>query len=149
MPRSGMENSPCYRPRGAAHKHREVHNSPMASHLRQFRLPISCVTLARNSEIQSGQTVSPRKNDSLIGWTTITYRSVMAAVFALLALILIVLYFMYPEQTKNALSSVASKLASKLGGGGNSGQSLRTGSQQANFTAIDGTVRVRKSSSNN
>ncbi len=92
--------------------------------------------------------MSPRKNDPLIGWTTITYRSVLAAILAFVALVGIVLYFMYPEQTKNLLASAAGKIASKFGGSDTSKQAL-TGSQQAKFTAIDGTVRVKKATSNN
>ncbi len=92
--------------------------------------------------------MSPRKNDPLIGWVTITYRSVLGAILAVVALIAIVLYFMYPEQAKKMLGAAADKIAAQLGGGDHSKQALGAGAQQAKFTAIDGTVRVKKASSN-
>jgi hypothetical protein len=96
--------------------------------------------------------VAPKRNSGFqISWTTITYRSVLLWILTLLAIIAFGLYVVFPEPSKKAVNSVTSlitKLLEKTGlysAGAGKGQD---GPQQANFTNIDGTVRVKKINSN-
>lgn len=93
-----------------------------------------------------------RKSGFHISYITVTYRSVFTAIFGVFALTLIVIYFAFPEtsnkifeQSERLLEKVLVKvgLASSTVNG-----SVTEGPQQAHFTNIDGTVRVKKISSN-
>ncbi len=85
----------------------------------------------------------------MIGWTTISYRSVLLAVGALLLLVLVVLYFLFPAITTSALRSMGDMIASRLGSAaGGTKPAKPTGEQQAHFTNLDGTVKVKKHSGN-
>ncbi len=88
-----------------------------------------------------------RKNESLIGWTTITYRSVIMVIVAIVTAILIALYFMFPDASRSVLHAMGNAVA-KLGLTSGPKAVVKAGPQQANFTAIDGYVRVKKASSN-
>ncbi|HWR34794.1 MAG TPA: hypothetical protein VN622_02850 [Clostridia bacterium] len=96
--------------------------------------------------------VPPRRKSQIqISWTTITYRSVVMAVLLFLALCGIISYIVFPQPTKNAIEAAgnfAADMLAKVGVGNQRGKSQTTGPQQAHFTNIDGTVRVKKSSSN-
>jgi hypothetical protein len=87
-----------------------------------------------------------------ISWTTITYRSVMLAILVLLMLVSFVAYMIAPQTVKAALEVVGDYAAqglARLGIGENPGKRGNTiGPQQAHFTALDGTVRVKKATSN-
>src|SRR4051812_6451982 len=80
-----------------------------------------------------------------IGWITITYRSVFLSVFGLLIVAAIVLYFMFPGPVKGFLNKTLSSTGltdpPKT-------KSRAAGDQKAAFTMIDGSVKVRKKSSN-
>jgi hypothetical protein len=93
-----------------------------------------------------------RQSGFQISYVTITYRSVILGVLLLLALIALVMYFTFPTATNRVISQAQAgveKLLSKIGLGGTaSGAAAEPGPQQAHFTNIDGTVRVKKASSN-
>lgn len=85
-----------------------------------------------------------------ISWTTITYRSVLLSILALAVILAIVSYFLFPAPTKAAMDTAGgllSKLVDKIAGNAPKGKAT-AGAQQAHFTAIDGTVRVKKVNSN-
>jgi len=90
--------------------------------------------------------VSPKaKSESYIRYITVTYRTVWLSVFAILILLAVGSYFLFPEQSKAILSQIQEKLNGI--GTGDHGASKEVGQQQAHFTNIDGTVRVKRSSS--
>lgn len=93
-----------------------------------------------------GKPAPKKKGTSVdIGWVTVTYRSVLLSILGLVVVAAIASYFIFPEQTKALLASVLSKSgladASK-------GKQRPVGDQKASFTMIDGTVKVKKKSSN-
>jgi len=86
-----------------------------------------------------------------ISWTTITYRSVAIAIVALSVIAFTIFYLLLPGPAQtvintssdvltNALIKVGLKVAAQKEG--------KAGAQQAHFTAIDGTVRVKKVNGN-
>lgn len=93
-----------------------------------------------------------RKSGFQISYVTITYRSVFVGILGLLALISLTLYLAFPVAGNQAINSAQAglnRLMNKMGLGGTaSGATVEAGPQQAHFTNIDGTVRVKKASSN-
>ncbi|MGH9556287.1 MAG: FecR domain-containing protein [Terriglobales bacterium] len=90
---------------------------------------------------------SKRETGFQVKWTTISYKSVAIGLVLLFAAVLGVLYFLFPEQSRAAAEkagSFFSDLAKKIGWGAESNSGPLAGEQQANFTQIDGTVRVKK-----
>lgn len=90
---------------------------------------------------------SKRESGLQVKWTTITYKSVAIVLVLIFAAVLSALYFAFPEQSRAAVDkagSFFSDLAKKMGWGGETNQGPVGGEQQANFTQIDGTVRVKK-----
>ena len=83
----------------------------------------------------------------MIGWTTITYRSVIMTILGIMLLVGVAMYFMFPAQVKDLLNAAQNQI-SKWAGTPPPVQQVKAGPQQANFTAIEGTVRVKKASSN-
>lgn len=88
-----------------------------------------------------------------ISWTTISYRSVALAAVIIFAVVLFVLYLIFPAPMKAAFDKVSEQVqnaAAKVGIGDprDPKRALASGPQQAHFTAIDGTVRVKKASGN-
>ncbi len=87
-----------------------------------------------------------------IAWTTISYRSVLFLAAALLVLLCVGLYFLFPNASRNGMEAAGNllgKLVEKLGSADTSKARLNaSGPQQAKFTNIDGTVRVKKGNSN-
>lgn len=83
----------------------------------------------------------------MIGWTTITYRSVIMSILLVLAAVGVAMYFIFPQQVRDILNAAQNQI-SKWAGTPPPVQQARAGPQQANFTAIEGTVRVKKASSN-
>ena len=81
----------------------------------------------------------------LIGWTTVTYRSVLLLILAVVVLFTFVTYLIFPEPTKKAGNKVWDFTLGKLA---NVQPRPTTGNQMANFTLIDGTVKVKKANSN-
>jgi hypothetical protein len=87
-----------------------------------------------------------------IAWKTVTYRSVALAVLAVLLVFFVGMRFAFPQFTESgvkAASNLTTSLLEKVAGAaGNSAKSGVMNSQQAHITALDGTVRVKKSNSN-
>jgi hypothetical protein len=87
-----------------------------------------------------------------ISWTTITYRSVALTILVIAAIVGTAVYYVFPQQSKSAidtLSSWAIELGVKIGIINSKGShNVPVGPQQAHFTALDGTVRVKKASGN-
>lgn len=87
-----------------------------------------------------------------IAWKMVTYRSVALLVLAVLAVFSVGLRLAFPQFTENGVKA-ASKMTTSLlekvaGAAGNPAKSGAMNSQQAHITALDGTVRVKKSNSN-
>lgn len=94
--------------------------------------------------------MSPKsKHESYIQYITVTYRSVLLAVVGVIGVLGVGCYFVFPQQAKSLLNAVSESL-NKIGINPNVGQkpSKDVGQQQAHFTNLDGTVRVKRSTSN-
>jgi hypothetical protein len=92
------------------------------------------------------------KPEIYVAWKTVTYRSVVMALSAVVVVILFILYLAFPkftDSTVKAASHFTSLLLEKISGLAPplKGASASV-SQQAHFTALDGTVRVRKGNGN-
>jgi hypothetical protein len=83
-----------------------------------------------------------------LSWTTVTYRSVLLVMVGLVALSSLVLYVLFPEQSRSAVSKAANAIGDWMSGTGGRKTAGSVGPQAASFTAIDGTVRVKKANSN-
>jgi hypothetical protein len=95
---------------------------------------------------------SKRKPGIHVAWKTVTYRSVVLMVLAVLAVLLAGMHFVFPQFTENGIKAATSlgtrALEAVAGAAGTPVKSSAMNSQQAHITALDGTVRVKKSSSN-
>ena len=87
-----------------------------------------------------------------ISWTTITYRSVAVTVLAIALAVGFVFYILFPQQSKafaDGAMNFAIEMLVKIGiMSGTRQHTAPVGPQQAHFTALDGTVRVKKASGN-
>jgi hypothetical protein len=92
-----------------------------------------------------------RKPGFHIKWMTVTYRSVALIILAGALLFLAGLRLAFPQFTESSLhaaGNVADKLLERVAGmAPSTGTGVVTG-QQAHFTALDGTVRVKKGNGN-
>jgi len=89
--------------------------------------------------------VSPKsKHESYIQYITVTYRSVLLLCLIVFVLLGVGAYFLFPQQIKNLANQVVALLP---GGAATHGVSKDVGQQQAHFTNIDGTVRVKRNNS--
>lgn len=92
---------------------------------------------------------SNQKPGIQIAWKTVTYRSVVLFVMAILVALLVATRFAFPEfsvTTEKTVSSLFTNLLERV-----ASQPTATGgvvAQQAHITALDGTVRVKKANSN-
>jgi FecR protein len=92
-----------------------------------------------------------RKPGIHVAWTTITYRSVALVILAAAAVLFVAMRMAFPQFTQNSVkkaNDVASKLLERVAGMGPATNSGITTAQQAHFTALDGTVRVKKGNGN-
>ena len=92
-----------------------------------------------------------RKPGIHVAWTTITYRSVALLILAGAAVFFIAVRVAFPQFTENSIKeadNVASKLLERVAGMAPPVGSGVSTSQQAHFTALDGTVRVKKGNGN-
>jgi FecR protein len=92
-----------------------------------------------------------RKPGIHVAWTTITYRSVALMILALAAVLFIAMRMTFPQFTQNSVrkaNDIASKLLERVAGMAPATNSGITTAQQAHFTALDGTVRVKKGNGN-
>jgi quercetin dioxygenase-like cupin family protein len=92
-----------------------------------------------------------RKSGIHIKWRTVTYRSVALMVLAGAVIFAVAVRFTFPQFSASAVQAadnVGSKLLERIAGmAPPSGTGLST-AQQAHFTALDGTVRVKKGNGN-
>ena len=94
---------------------------------------------------------SNRKPGIHVAWTTVTYRSVALLILAGFAILFIVMRVAFPQFTENGVKgaqNVASKLLERVAGMAPPTGTGTSTAQQAHFTALDGTVRVKKGSGN-
>jgi hypothetical protein len=92
-----------------------------------------------------------RKPGIHIKWKTVTYRSVALLVLAIAVIFFLAMRMAFPQFTENsvhAVDDVAGKLLEKVAGMAPAAGSGTPTLQQAHFTALDGTVRVKKSNGN-
>jgi urease accessory protein UreE len=95
-----------------------------------------------------------RKSGFHISYVTITYRSVALAVLCVILLIALIVNIAFPqasEKVARVSGEIFDKVLNKVGLGSNASANGNTGEpgpQQAHFTNIDGTVRVKRISTN-
>jgi Glucodextranase, domain B/FecR protein len=91
--------------------------------------------------------VPPKQKQGIeLSWTTVTYRSVLLAILAVVIAVSIVLALLFPEQSKSLMSKAGDAVGGMLGKANQTAD--KKGGDQATFTQIDGTVRVKKANSN-
>ena len=92
-----------------------------------------------------------RKPGIHIAWKTVTYRSVALMIIGGFAVVLIGIRLTFPQFTESSIKaagSVADKALERVAGmAPAAGRGVST-AQQAHFTALDGTVRVKKGNGN-
>lgn len=90
--------------------------------------------------------MSPKTKDEgfFLQYVTVTYRSVLVVCLFIVLALGVVAYFLFPQQTKALLSQIANQLGSSTG----RVLAKEVGQQQAHFTNLDGTVRVKRNNSN-
>ncbi len=95
---------------------------------------------------------SKRKPGIHIAWKTVTYRSVLLVVLAVMLILSSMMHFAFPqvaERGVKAVSTLASTLLERIAGAAaDQDRPAAMNSRQAHFTALDGTVRVKKTNSN-
>ncbi len=92
-----------------------------------------------------------RKPAIHIAWKTVTYRSVALLVVAGFAVFLLAVRLTFPQFSENSMKAatgVASKALERVAGMAPAAGSGLSIAQQAHFTALDGTVRVKKGNGN-
>jgi hypothetical protein len=92
-----------------------------------------------------------RKPGIHIAWKTVTYRSVALLIVAGAAVFLVAIRLTFPQFAENSIKaagSVANKAMERVAGMAPSAGSGVSVAQQAHFTALDGTVRVKKGNDN-
>ena len=96
--------------------------------------------------------MSPNRKPGVhIAWKTVTYRSVLLAALAVVVAFCVFLRFAFPEFTQSttkAVGNVFMGLLEHVAGAADKPGKSGVSSQQAHFTAMDGTIRVKKSNSN-
>lgn len=94
---------------------------------------------------------SGRKSGIQIAWKTVTYRSVALMVLAVVAALAVAARLVFPDFTQNtvkAAGNLFTNLLERVAAPADSGKAGSGTSQQAHITALDGTVRIKKASSN-
>lgn len=92
-----------------------------------------------------------RKPGIHVAWTTVTYRSVALMILAGVAIFFGAMKIAFPQFTDTSIKAangVASKILERVAGMAPPAGSGASTAQQAHFTALDGTVRIKKGSSN-
>lgn len=93
---------------------------------------------------------SSRRSGIQIAWKTITYRSVIMLILLGLAIMAVGARLAFPDFTQNtvkAAGNVFTNLLERVAAPQSSGKNGNETSQQAHITALDGTVRIKKASS--
>ena len=92
-----------------------------------------------------------RKPGIHVAWTTVTYRSLALLILATVLIFVAGLRLAFPQFTDNAAkkaNGIFGKLLERVAGMNASAGTGAVTAQQAHFTALDGTVRVKKGSGN-
>ena len=92
-----------------------------------------------------------RKPGIHIAWKTVTYRSVALLIAAGAVVFLVAIRLTFPQFAENSIKAVgrvANKAMERVAGMAPAGGSGVSVAQQAHFTALDGTVRVKKGNGN-
>jgi hypothetical protein len=92
-----------------------------------------------------------RKSGIHVAWTTITYRSVALMVLAVVVIFFVAMRVAFPQFTQSTMKAgqnVAGKLLEHVAGMAPPAGTGVSTAQQAHFTALDGTVRVKKGTGN-
>ncbi len=92
-----------------------------------------------------------RKPGVQVAWVNVTYSSVLLAVAALVLAVAAVLHFAFPDATNGAVQAAnhfTFNILEKIAGNvETTTPQVTAGAQQAHFTNLDGTVRVKKANS--
>jgi len=92
-----------------------------------------------------------RKPGIHVAWTTVTYRSVALLLLGVAAVLFIAMRVAFPQFTESTIKKaddVVGKVLERVAGmAPTAGSGVQT-AQQAHFTALDGTVRVKKGNGN-
>ena len=91
-----------------------------------------------------------RRPEIQIAWKTVTYRSVMLMIAAVLSVVAFGAHLAFPEFTQNtgkSASNFFTNFMERIAGTGDAAKPGNQVSQQAHITALDGTVRVKKAGS--
>ena len=94
---------------------------------------------------------SSRKSGIQIAWKQVTYRSVILIIFTILAALAVGARLAFPEFSENtvkAASNLFTNLMERVAAPEKNAKPGNFTSQQAHITALDGTVRIKKASSN-
>jgi hypothetical protein len=94
---------------------------------------------------------STRKPGIHVAWKTVTYRSVALLIVAGVGVFFVAVRFTFPQFTESGLKAaggVANKALERVAGMAPAAGSGISTAQQAHFTALDGTVRVKKGNGN-
>jgi FecR protein len=95
---------------------------------------------------------SKRKPGVYIAWTTVTYRSVLLALLVVALVFGAAMHFAFPQftdSTVKAAGNLTTNMLERIAGMAPPPDKASTGMEkQARFTALEGTVKVKKSSSN-
>ena len=88
----------------------------------------------------------PKSKDEgfFLQYVTVTYRSVLMVCLLIVLVLGAISYFLFPQQTKALLNQIAKQLGSSA----SRVLAKDVGQQQAHFTNLDGTVRVKRNNSN-
>lgn len=92
-----------------------------------------------------------RKPGIHVAWTTVTYRSLVLLILAIVAGFFIAIRFTFPQFTENSIKkadNIVGKLLERVAGMAPTPGAGTITAQQAHFTALDGTVRVKKATGN-
>jgi hypothetical protein len=92
-----------------------------------------------------------RKPGIHVAWTTITYRSVFLLILAGATILFIAMRAVFPQFTQNTVKAsegLVGKVLERVSGMAPAVGSGASMAQQARFTALDGTVRVKKGNGN-
>jgi quercetin dioxygenase-like cupin family protein len=94
---------------------------------------------------------STRKPGIHVAWKTVTYRSVALLIVAAAGVSLLALRLAFPQFSENSMQAAGgavSKILERVAGMAPPAGGGAATAQQAHFTALDGTVRVKKGSGN-
>jgi hypothetical protein len=93
-----------------------------------------------------------RKPGIYVAWKTVTYRSVLLMLLGVVLIFAAVLHLAFPQFTESSVKAAdkfANNVFERIAGAAPVSEKSTAGSaQQAHFTALDGTVRVKKANSN-